>query len=161
MATTAVNNIVRDSSSLSAFPDASNMISTASSWNQGDLLYFDTSAKLLKPLDSDAHAAAQFCGVAAQSILLGKPITSYQGTAVDAAVALAVIAGPKSGVVANLKLNVGDAFTVGCQVFGTAVDAQTVSVTGTNAIGRYQGPALTAVAGSIGLCKLVNLLPTS
>lgn len=37
--------------------------------NQGDLVYFDTSAHLLKPLDSDAHAAA-FVGVAADSSFL-------------------------------------------------------------------------------------------
>lgn len=161
MATTSVNNIVRDTPALSPFPDASNLISAAISWNCGDLIYFDVATSLLKPLASDANAAAQFVGVAIQSILLGKPITSYQGTAVDASVALAIIAGPRSGVVATMKLKSGDAFTPGCLIYGTAVDAQTVSSAGTNAIGRYQGPSVTAGSSSVGPCKLEKLLPNS
>jgi len=48
MATTAKNRIVRQVAPISIFEEASALVSSAISWNQGDLLYLDTTNKLLK-----------------------------------------------------------------------------------------------------------------
>ena len=140
--------------SKSMFEDALNLISSAISWNQGDLLYLDTTAHLLKPLDSDAHAAS-VCGIARQSIVSGKLYPVYQGTQVDAAGAIESVAGPQVGVIASLKLKSGDAFVPGAAVYFGG-DAQTVSVTGTYIVGYFQDAAITANASSVGNVLLVN-----
>lgn len=136
------------------FPDALKVISSAISWEQGDLLYFDDTNNLLKPLASDATAAT-VCGIAIQSISSGKPISPYQGTAVDAAQAIESIAGPQFGVVAKMLLKSGDSFAPGDAVYYGG-DAQTVSSAGTNSVGIYQGASLTATAGSEGEILLIN-----
>jgi hypothetical protein len=87
MATTAKNRIVRQVAPISLFEDATALVSSAISWNQGDLVYLDTTNHLLKALDSDAHAAT-ICGIARQTISSGKPYPVYQGTQVDAAAAI-------------------------------------------------------------------------
>jgi len=148
MATTPKNRIVRSVAPGSIFENAKPLVSSAISWNQGDLLYLDTVNHLLKPLDSDAHAAT-ICGIARQTIVSGKPVSPYQGTAVDAAQAIEALAGPQHGVVAKMLLKAGDSFVPGGLVFyGT--DAQTVSSSGTNLVGVFQGPAITAAAGDEG-----------
>ena len=150
MSTTAVNNIVRGGAQAkSRFPSALNLISSAISYNQGDLMYLDQTNHLIKALDSDAHGAT-FIGVAIQTVINGKLTSAYQGTSVDAAQAIEDVSGPVFDVVVNLKLKSGDAFTAGCAVYGTAVDAQTVSSTGTNLIGYFQDAAITAGSSSKG-----------
>lgn len=153
MPTIAKNRIVRSISPNSLFEEAKALISSAISWNQGDLLYLDTATSLIKPLDSDAHAA-NILGIARQSISSGKPISPYQGTAVDAAQAIESIAGPQYGVIAKMLLKSGDSFVPGASVYYGG-DAQTVSATGTNAVGIYQGAALTASSGSEGEVALL------
>lgn len=154
MPTIAKNRIVRQVAPISLFEDATALISSAISWNQGDLLYLDTVNNLLKPLASDANAAT-ICGIARQTIVSGKLAPVYQGTQVDAAVAIEAVAGPQAGVVARLKLKSGDAFVPGGAVYyGT--DAQTVSSTGTNVVGIFQDAAITAGATSEGDIMLVQ-----
>lgn len=158
MPTVAKNRIVRQVAPFSVFEEAQALVSSAISWNQGDLIYLDTTNHLLKALDSDAHAAT-ICGIARQSISSGKPSPVYQGTAVDAAAAIEGIAGPQAGVIAKMKLKSGDAFVPGCAVYYGG-DAQTVSVTGTNTVGLYQDASVTAGAtseGNILLCQTINL----
>jgi len=160
MATKPVNNIVRDESKRSLFSDATKVISALSNWNQGDLLYFDDATNLLKPVASDA-TAADLCGVAVQTVVDGKVKSPYQGTAVDAAEALAHPAGPVYGVVAKLKAKVGDAYAPGDKVYADATDAQTVSSAGTKVIGVYQGSTIaTAVAGDMVECLIGSRFPT-
>jgi len=156
MATTAKNRIVRQVAPISIFEEASALVSSAISWNQGDLLYLDTTNKLLKPIASDANAAT-ICGIARQTIVSGKLSPVYQGTAVDASTAIEGLAGPQAGVIAKLKLKSGDAFTPGCACYYGG-DAQTVSITGTNVVGYFQDAAITASSTSEGQVMLVQYL---
>lgn len=153
MATIAKNRIVRQGNMLPIFSDAKPVVSSAISWNQGDLLYFDAVNNLLKPVTADADAAT-FAGIAQQTLVSGKPKAVYSGTAVDSAVAIESIVGPAHGCDAKLKLKVGDTFAPGDLVYATAVDAQTISVTGTNAIGVFIDAGVTAVSGSEGIVRL-------
>jgi len=148
MATTAKNLIVRSVRPGSIFESALSVISSAISFNQGDLLYLDTATHLIKALDSDAHAA-NVLGIARNTVVNGKLVSSYSGTAVDAAQAIADIAGPQYGVIALLSLKSGDTFNAGDKVYYGG-DAQTVSSTGTNAVGIFQDASITASAGSTG-----------
>lgn len=154
MPTIAKNRIVRSVAPVSVFADATKLVSSAVSWNQGDLLYLDTAAHLLKPVGSDANAQT-CCGIAQQTILNGKPLPVYQGTAVDAAQAIEAIAGPVAAVVAKMKLKSGDSFVPGGAVYYGG-DAQTVSASGTYKVGVFQDAAITATSGSEGSVFLVD-----
>lgn len=156
MATKARNTIVRQVAPNSAIADLTNFVSSACSWNQGDILYFDAGTGLVKPVASDTNGASCL-GVAINTVVAGKPAPVYQGTAVDAAVSAQALAGPVFGVEVKLKLKSGDSFTPGAAIYATSVDAQTVSVSGTNAIGVYVGPAVTG-AGADGVCRIGNRL---
>jgi hypothetical protein len=150
MATVARNAITRlEGQSTSVIPDATAFIDATISWNQGDLLYLDTTAHLIKPITVETQAAT-FLGIAPSSISLGKPVSPYQGTAVDAAQGIVPVVGGLAGVVAKLYAKTSDAFNPGDLVYSTAVDSQTVSSAGTKAIGVYLGPAIgSAVAGQL------------
>jgi hypothetical protein len=154
MASTPKNRIVRSPAPNTFFGDAFPVVDATISWNQGDLLYYDIVAFLIKPVTADADAAT-ILGIAQQTILNGKPYPVYLGTQVDASAAIEALAGPVFGVEAKMKLNVGDTFTPGLPVFATAVDAQTISSAGLNPVGYFVGPLVTAVAGSEGVVKLV------
>jgi len=147
MATTPKNRIVQSVAPKSLFPEASVVVDATISYNQGDILFL--SSGLITPVVAEASGATVL-GIAPQTVVLGKPRSAYSGTAVDAAQAIEALAGPVYGVVAKLKLKVGDSFTPGALVYATAVDAQTVSITGTHPIGIFQGVAVTAVSGSEG-----------
>ncbi|NDD54409.1 hypothetical protein EBZ39_11135, partial [bacterium] len=97
MPTIAKNNIVRSVRPSSVFESALALVDATVSYNQGDLLYLDSVTSLIKPVASDPDAASVL-GVARQTIINGKLISPYQGTAVDAAQALSDIAGPQFGV---------------------------------------------------------------
>ena len=149
MATTAKNRIVRSVRPGSMFESAIALIDATISFNQGDLLYLDTTNHLIKALTSDTTGAT-VQGIARQTIVLGKPVSPYSGTAVDAAQAIADVAGPQFGVIANMKLKSGDVFVPGQTVYGTSVDAQTVSASGTNGVGIFQDAGITAGSSSTG-----------
>lgn len=149
MATTPKNRITRSVAPYSLFESAKALISTAISFNQGDLLWLDTVNHLVKPVTADADAAT-FLGIARVTISSGVLVSPYQGTAVDAAVAISDVPGPQAGVIAKMKLKAGDSFVPGGAVYASSVDAQTVAATGTNAIGKFQGAAITAVSGDEG-----------
>lgn len=153
MATKAKNTIVRQVAPNSLFADLTNFVSSACTWNQGDILFFDTVNKIVKPVAADADGE-KCVGVAVQSVVAGKPKAVYQGTAVDAAQAVEALAGPVFGVDVTLKLKNGDAFAPGDAVFATAVDAQTVSSAGVQVIGVYVGPSIVAGAASTGVCRI-------
>ena len=147
MATKARNNITRSVNPGSIFEDALSVVSSAVSWNQGDLLRFDDTANLVKAIASDAEGST-FLGVAVNTVSLGKLLSPYTGTAVDAAQAVVPLAGPRYGVIVRLIAKTGDAFAPGDSVFATATDAQTVSSAGTKAIGVYVGATIaSATAG--------------
>lgn len=147
MPTIAKNRIVQSIAPKSLFPEASVVVDSTVSYNQGDLLFLDSG--LLAPVTADADGAT-ILGIAPQTVVLGKPKSAYSGTAVDAAQAIEALSGPVYGVVAKLKLKSGDSFVPGGAVYACAVDAQTVSSVGTNQIGVFQDAAVTAGALSEG-----------
>jgi hypothetical protein len=153
MATVAQNRIARSVAPQSLFEEAKALISSAVSFNQGDLLFLDATNHLIKAVTADADGAT-FLGIARITIVSGKLPTPYQGTAVDAAQSAVAVPGPQHGIIAKLKLKSGDAFVPGGLVYACAVDAQTVSSAGTNAIGRFQGAAITAGSSDEGECFL-------
>lgn len=146
---TANNNIVRLVAPKSIFESAYGVLSSSVTYNQGDFIAFDTSAKVLKV--AGTADIDNLLGIARQSIVNGVAPNPYQGTAVDASQAIADVAGPVYGVVASMVLKTGDAFTLGCKVYLTA-DPQTVTVTdpgsGAKNCGIYNGPLAVASAAA-------------
>lgn len=153
-ATSGKNRIFVSVAPKSEFERAKDVLSSAVTYKQGDLLAFDTSSKILKVVSTTADSA-NFLGIADNFVTSGKLVGPYTGlTATDAAEAIGQVEGPKYGVIATLKLLSGDAFTPGAKVYlANGADSQTVTITdpsdGKN-IGLYQGPALTAGATSEG-----------
>lgn len=153
MATFPKNRVTRSVAPKSLFESAKSATDVTVSYNQGDLMYFDSTAHLLKALDSDAHAAFA-AGSAKVTVSLGKMVGPYAGLATDAASAVVDLPGPAYGVVAKMILKTGDAFNPGDKVYYGG-DAQTVSSTGTNPVGLFQGSAVSsAFAGQEGECLL-------
>jgi hypothetical protein len=149
MATTPNNNVVRGGAmARSLFMSALPVLSSAVSFNQGDLITFDTSAKVLKP--AATGAGQYFLGVAVNTVVSGLPKQPYTGTAVDASTGLSDLSGPVFGVVASLYLDTGTSLNPGDSVYISNTDAQHVTTTqggGTDlAIGIYVGPAITSSA---------------
>lgn len=121
-----------------------------STWNQGDIMCFDTSTHVIRAVAATGDAVT-LIGVADNSVVSGKLLGPYTGlTATNAAEVGPGFAGPKYGVVANPILNTGDAFAIGAKVYLIdALSCQTVSSTDPgdhNYIGIYQGPAVTSAA---------------
>lgn len=145
----AKNTIVREVGRKSIFESAINVISSAVSFDQGDLLVFDDSANLLKKPSAEAEGAT-FLGVATVSIASGKLVGPYTGIP-DAVSTTAIsdIPGPVYGVIAKCIAKTGDAFNPGDLVYlAPATSSRGVSSAGTKAIGVYQGPVIaSAVAG--------------
>lgn len=155
MATTAQNNIVKSVAPKSVFPDASQLITSAINYNQGDLLYLDTTNHLIKALDSDAHAA-NLLGVAMDTVVKGIIQRPYT-TAVDGSAAAGAIQGPVYGVVASFTIHTGDAVNPGDLVYAGA-DAQTVTTASGNshAVGVYQGATIASAAAGTKINCLVG-----
>lgn len=145
-ATTPTNRITRSvQNGQSVFPDASALISSSSNFNQGDLLFLDTSAHLLKTASAESDNAT-FVGIATQTVVSGKLKRPFT-TAVDASFGADVVEGPAYNVVAKLPLMVGDSLNPGDLVYGNpVVSPADVASTGTKAIGVYQGPAISGAA---------------
>lgn len=141
-----VNSIVRDVAPKSVFESAKNVIGSSTSFNQGDLLFLDTTNHLLKPaaLESDS---ANFMGVAVVTVVNGK-IASPYNTDVVASQSVQDVKGPVVGVIAKCVLKTGDSISPG-QLVGLypTLSPRGVSVTvTTSAIGIYQGPAIASAA---------------
>lgn len=151
MSTVAQNTIVRSVAPKSLFEGAKVLLDATVSYNQGDLIA--VASGLLKAVTASTDAP-NFLGVAKQTVVLGKVKSPYQGTDVDASQAIEEIAGPVYGVVARVKLKAADAFAVGCVVYLSSVDAQTVTSVNpgtSDPIGIYQGAAVaSATSGQVG-----------
>ena len=147
-----VDRISRQDEGKSLFDEAKNAVTSSQTWYQGDLMCFDTSLNVIRAVSATADAAT-FIGIADNTVLNGQLLGPYTGlTPVDGAQVSPGIVGPKYGCWANMKLNVGDVFTVGAKVY-LSTDTQTVTVTNPgdgNYIGIFMDPGLTAVSGSTG-----------
>jgi len=143
-------------STRSLFPNMHSLISSAISFAQGDLLYLDTTNHLIKKITVETQSAT-FLGVAPVTIESGKYPKAYV-TDVDASVGIPALPGPQYGSVFTCKLKAGDAIVPGQLVYAdpaTAGNGVTVTV-GTEAIGVYQGAALTAGASGTDIGVLIN-----
>lgn len=142
----AVNNITRSINPGSVFEEALAVTSLTESYDQGDLLIFDETLKVIKRAAVEADCET-FLGVAIETVVLGKLKSPYTGTAVDAAQAVSSLPGPKFGVIVRITLKTGDTLAAGGPVYWSA--DQEVSATGTKQIGVYQGKDIaTAPAGT-------------
>lgn len=140
--TAAKNTIIRSVSPGSVFPSARKVISSAVSYNQGDLLVFDATNKLIKVPTAETEGNT-FLGVATETIVSGKLQSPYT-TAVDASQAISDVPGPEYGVVAQCTLKGGDSLTAGQLVYLRPEEGtRCIQSTGTKAIGVYQGAAVT------------------
>jgi len=158
---TPTNNIVRSVAPRSVFPDASSVISSAVSFNQGDFIIFNDTSNLLQVPTTEASCST-FLGVATVSIINGKLITALTGVP-DAVttVGLSNVPGPSYGVVVRCIAKTGDAFAPGDSVFfDPATGTSGVTTTGTKAIGIYQGAVISsAAAGQTVDCLLMARFP--
>lgn len=155
--TVARNNIVRSNNPRSIFESAKPFLDDTVNYNQGDLIAFDSSAKLLKAVSATGDST-KFLGVAVQTIVDGRIPSPYPGTAVDAAQAIEDVAGPQYDVTVSLYIKTGDSITLGAPVYISAVDAQTVTVTNPGdgiSIGTFVGPTAITTAAS---GTLINVL---
>ena len=154
------NNIVRSVNPKSTFESAINVIDSSTSFNQGDLLVFDTVTRTLRIAAVEGDGAT-FCGVARCSVVSGKLASPYQGTAVDAAQAISDVPGPLAGVICKLTLKTGDSLNAGQIVFlHPATGTDGVQSAGTVGIGVYQGKTIAAApAGTKVEVLLVSQLP--
>jgi hypothetical protein len=141
------NNIIRSFGQKSLFDAAQNVHNSTTTYNQGDLLCFDTTNKVLKTLTAETDAAT-FCGVAVETVVNGKTQSPYTSD-VDASAAaqLGALPGPAYNVITKQTSKTGDAWTPGCAVYAApTVDKDAVSITGTKQIGIYQGPTIASAA---------------
>lgn len=140
------NRITRSVSPRSVFEAADFVTSTTADYNQGDLLIFDDTNNVIRKPTTEAECVT-FLGIAIQSVVDGKVVSPYQGTAVDAAQGIASLPGPVYGVIAKLVAKTGDAFNPGDLVYGDPVSgAYHVQAAGTKAIGVYQGKVIASAA---------------
>jgi hypothetical protein len=132
------NTIVREVGRKSIFESAINVVSSAVSINQGDLVVFDDTANLLK-LPSAETEGSTFLGVMMVSIASGKLVSPYTGIP-DAVTTSAIndVPGPAYGVITP-----GDSIYL-----DPATGTRGVTNTGTKIIGIYQGATVaSATAG--------------
>jgi len=162
MASLSDNIIVRSIRPGAVFEDIQNMVNSSISINQGDLCFLDTATHLVKPTTGGATEGAKILGISPVKIVSGLIPSPYQGTAVDASQKATSIPGPVYGVVGKLTLKTGDAFNPGDQVYVTATDAQTVSVTANgSSIGVFVGVAVaSATAGQKGEVHVGSRYPS-
>jgi hypothetical protein len=149
--TTPINNIIRGGSQAkSLFDSALPLLNSSVSYNQGDLIAYDSGSDVLKAVAGSGDSA-NFLGVAVNTVVNGLPKQAYQGTAVDASTGPSDMEGPVYGVVCSLYLTNGNAFVPGGKVYLTT-DAQTVTSTqpgSESAIGIFVGPAITPASSGV------------
>jgi len=148
------NTFVRGISK-SIFPDAKPFLTTTLDIAQGDLVVFDDTNNILKipTLETQGNT---FLGVMPVTIVDGHMADVYV-TDVDASVAITSIPGPQYGAVCKVVFKTGDTIAPGDLVYldpGTGTRGVTVS--GTKAIGIYQGAALTTVAAGTEIEVLIG-----
>lgn len=147
----AFNNLIREvNPGRSLFASLKPVLSTACTWNQGDILTYDATNNVLKAA-TGSGSGANLVGVAVNTIVAGIMPSPYQGTAVDASQAIEDASGPLFGNVFQMNMVSGDAWQPGQLAYLTG-DPQTVTSAATgSAVGVYQGAAVaSAVTGQFG-----------
>lgn len=126
----------------SLFPSALDLISSASTFDQGDLLCLDTSTHRIRRYSAETDGEFA-CGISRATIVSGVMKSAYT-TDVDASAGISDIPGPVYGLVAKLVLKTGDSINPGDLVYWDA--DQRVAASGTKAIGIMQGKAVSSAA---------------
>lgn len=120
-------------------PDIRGMVGNASTWAQGDLLMFDTSAHVVRPLANEGEAAS-LLGIAQQDAASGVPVGPYGSLAGGANVKSIALNGPIYGNTYTMIVKTGNSIALGAAVFSSPADGpQVIAATGTVAIGVYVG----------------------
>ena len=132
-----INNIKRTIAPNQIFPSADGLVDATISWKQGDLLYFDDTANLIKPISVETQAAT-LLGVALQSVTLGVQDGPYTGLT-DTSPSGGALSGPMCGVEVELTLNTGDTVAAGDKLYATTDPTKVTNVAGTKVIGVYTG----------------------
>src|SRR5881394_728296 len=101
-APSAVDRFYRQDDLKFMLESAKPFLSTAVSFNQGDLMYLDTSAHLIKRVAASANAAT-FLGVAVVSVASGQLVGPYTGLT-PVTPAIQDCSGPAYGITATMKL---------------------------------------------------------
>lgn len=140
-----VNTIVRSIAPKSVFEDAINVTSTTADFDQGDIMIFDDTNNVIRKPASEAECATML-GIARVSVIDGRMIGPYQGLT-NAVPAISSLPGPVAGVIARLVSKTGDAWAPGDLVYADpATGSRGATVSGTKAIGVYQGAAISSAA---------------
>lgn len=146
MANLPKNTLARRIAPKTIFPDIQKVVNSSSTWNEGDLLIFNTTTHRIEKPTLETQGST-FVGVSPIQISQGKPPAVYVAD-VDASAAIPAQMGPEYGNAYRVILKAGDAINPGDSVYlDPTSGAQNVSVTGTKAIGTYYGAALTAATG--------------
>jgi len=137
--TTPINNIIRGGAQgRSIFASALPLLSSSVNYNQGDLLCFDGSNKVLIPAATGNYA--NFLGVAVNTVVSGVPASPYSNVPVTEQPS--DMAGPLYSVVVTLTLDTGSNLTIGAPVYLSSVGPQNVASAdpgSSDAIGVYTG----------------------
>lgn len=134
-----VNRIVRSVDQNSLFEDCKALLSSAVTFNQGDLLYLNTSTHLLSRLSSEGNAAT-FCGISRVSVTNGVENGPYTGLASSSQVAIGATPGPVFGVEVSLILKSGDGVFPGSDIYADPANGNFhVQASGTKPIGCAAG----------------------
>lgn len=137
------NTITRTVRRGSVFESAKAVISSATNFQQGDLLVFDSSTHLLRKPTVETEGNL-FAGVARETLVNGVMPAPYS-TDVDSSRAIADVPGPDYGVVAKCHLKASDTLNPGDVVYLYPIGwtNRGVQASGTKAVGVYQGAAVT------------------
>lgn len=148
------NTVVKQISTKQIFPDVKNLTNSSISYVQGQHLIFDSANHVVRAPTAESEAST-YLGIASLDISSGKPVSPYQGTAVDAAQAVPSMNGPIYGDTFLMTLKTGDSLSPGDNVYvylaaGVNGVGSSAGATGTKVIGVYvgtQGTISTAAAG--------------
>jgi hypothetical protein len=148
-----INTIARKIGTKTRFVDISAKIDSTVSFNQGDLLVWDNTNKLVVKAAAEADGAT-FLGIAPVTIVDGNYPPIYNS---DVVAGVPAIPGPEYGDVHRVMLKAGDAVVEGQTLFlDPASGGRFVQTAGTKAVGIYQGKALTAAVGGTEIEMLVG-----
>lgn len=152
----ALNRIVKSVAPKWLYNDIKNLVSSAVTFNQGDLLYLDTTNHLVKAVPTSGATAAldgsTVLGIATCSVAAGVVKGPYAGLSDNDAVSglNSAIQGPVYGVEVKLVLKTGDALTSGSKVYLDAANGThhctATAGSSANEIGYYAGPAIASAS---------------
>lgn len=125
------------------FPDVRGLVSSVSDWNQGDLLMFDTSAKIVRAVTAEGEGTYSL-GIAQNNVTDGVPVGPYSGLATSSSTTAMSVNGPVYGNSYNMVLKTSETISPGSYVYsyptgGANYVAATASSSATVPVGLYIG----------------------